>query len=52
MLNFVNAIIAFLGYLFLDELITTDFIVATILIVLNVFVYNIQTKKQRFVLHS
>ena len=40
-LNYVNTIIAvFLGWLLLDELITTDFIVATFLIIFGVFIIN------------
>lgn len=40
-LNYVNTIIAvFLGWLLLDEVITVDFIIATILIILGVFIIN------------
>lgn len=40
-LNYVNTIIAvFLGWLLLDEVITSDFIVATVLIILGVFIIN------------
>ncbi len=40
-LNYINTIIAvFLGWLFLDEVITIDFIIATVLIILGVFVIN------------
>ena len=40
-LNYINTIIAvFLGWLLLDEIITADFIVATILIILGVFIIN------------
>lgn len=40
-LNYINTIIAvFLGWLFLDEVITSDFIIATILIILGVFITN------------
>lgn len=45
-LNYVNTIIAvFLGWLLLDEVITTDFIVATILIILGVFIINYKRKE-------
>ena len=44
-LNYVNTIIAvFLGWLFLDEVITSDFVVATILIILGVFIINYKPK--------
>ena len=44
-LNYVNTIIAvFLGWLFLDEVITSDFVVATILIILGVFTINYKPK--------
>ena len=44
-LNYINTIIAvFLGWLVLDELITSDFIVAVFLIILGVFIIN-QKKK-------
>ena len=44
-LNYVNTIIAvFLGWLFLDEVITSDFIVATLLIILGVFIINYKPK--------
>ena len=40
-LNYVNTIIAlFLGWLLLDEIITSDFIIATLLIILGVFIIN------------
>ncbi|MEC4003144.1 EamA family transporter [Flavobacterium sp. SUN052] len=40
-LNYVNTIIAvFLGWLLLNEVITTDFVIATILIILGVFIIN------------
>jgi drug/metabolite transporter (DMT)-like permease len=46
-LNYINTIIAvFLGWLFLDEVITTDLIIATILIILSVFVINYEKKQQ------
>ncbi len=44
-LNYVNTIIAvFLGWLLLDEVITTDFIIATLLIMLGVFIINYKKK--------
>ena len=47
-LTYVNTIIAvFLGWLFLDEIITTDFIIATALIIIGVFILNYK-KKVRF----
>lgn len=40
-LNYINIIIAvFLGWLVLDEIITIDFIIATVLIILGVFIIN------------
>jgi drug/metabolite transporter (DMT)-like permease len=40
-LNYVNTIIAlFLGWLLLDEVITIDLIIATLLIILGVFIIN------------
>ena len=40
-LNYINTIIAvFLGWLFLDEVITSDFLVATLLIILGVIIIN------------
>lgn len=40
-LNYVNTIIAiFLGWLILDEIITIDFIIATVLIISGVFIIN------------
>ena len=40
-LNYFNTIIAvFLGWLFLDEIITSDFVVATLLIIIGVFIIN------------
>lgn len=45
-LNYVNTIIAvFLGWLLLDEVITTDFIIATILIIFGVFIINYKRKE-------
>jgi drug/metabolite transporter (DMT)-like permease len=45
-LNYVNTIIAvFLGWLLLDEIITTDFIIATGLIILGVFIINYKRKE-------
>lgn len=44
-LNYVNTIIAvFLGWLLLDEVITFDFIIATALIILGVFIINYEKK--------
>ena len=44
-LNYINTIIAvFLGWLLLDEVITTDFIVATLLIIAGVFIINYKKK--------
>lgn len=44
-LNYVNTIIAvFLGWLLLDEVITFDFIIATALIILGVFIINYKKK--------
>jgi drug/metabolite transporter (DMT)-like permease len=44
-LNYVNTIIAvFLGWLLLDEVITFDFIIATGLIILGVFIINYKKK--------
>lgn len=49
-LNYVNTIIAvFLGWLFLDEVITSDFIIAAILIILGVFIINYKKKEQQLV---
>lgn len=40
-LNYINTVIAvFLGWLLLDEVITFDFIIATLLIILGVFITN------------
>lgn len=45
-LNYINTIIAvFLGWLFLDEVITSDFIIATILIIAGVFIINYKKKR-------
>jgi drug/metabolite transporter (DMT)-like permease len=44
-LNYINTIIAvFLGWLLLDEVIKLDFIIATILIILGVFITNYKRK--------
>jgi drug/metabolite transporter (DMT)-like permease len=44
-LNYVNTIIAvFLGWLLLDEVIKSDFIIATALIILGVFIINYKKK--------
>ena len=46
-LNYINTIIAvFLGWLLLDEVITFDFIIATFLIVLGVFITNYKKNKR------
>jgi len=47
-LNYINIIIAvFLGWLFLDEVITSDFIIATILIITGVFITNYKKKEKK-----
>jgi drug/metabolite transporter (DMT)-like permease len=44
-LNYINTIIAvFLGWLLLDEVITFDFVIATVLIILGVFITNYKKK--------
>ncbi len=44
-LNYINTIIAvFLGWLLLDEVITFDFVIATILIIAGVFITNYKKK--------
>ena len=44
-LNYINTIIAvFLGWLLLDEVIKLDFVIATILIILGVFITNFKRK--------
>lgn len=44
-LNYINTIIAvFLGWLILDEIITFDFVIATALIILGVFITNYRKK--------
>ena len=44
-LNYINIVIAvFLGWLVLDEIITIDFIIATALIILGVFIINYKKK--------
>ncbi len=46
-LSYINTIIAvFLGWLLLDEKITVDFIIATILIILGVFIINYKKKEK------
>lgn len=46
-LNYINTIIAvFLGWLLLDEVITFDFIIATLLIILGVFIINYKKSKE------
>jgi len=45
-LTYFNTVIAlFLGWLILDEVITADIIVATVLIILGVFITNYKTQK-------
>ncbi len=47
-LKYVNTIIAvFLGWLLLDEIITSDFIIATLLIMAGVFIINYKKKKTK-----
>jgi drug/metabolite transporter (DMT)-like permease len=47
-LNYINTIIAvFLGWLLLDEVIKLDFIIATILIILGVFITNYKRKTKK-----
>ncbi len=47
-LSYVNTIIAvFLGWLLLDEKITVDFIIATALIILGVFIVNYKKKEKK-----
>jgi drug/metabolite transporter (DMT)-like permease len=44
-LNYINTIIAvFLGWLLLNEVITFDFVIATLLIILGVFITNYKKK--------
>ena len=46
-LSYINTIIAvFLGWLLLDEKITVDFIIATVLIILGVFIINYKKKEK------
>jgi len=46
-LNYFNTVIAlFLGWLLLDEIITTDILIATVLIIIGVFITNYKGKKQ------
>lgn len=46
-LNYINTIIAvFLGWLLLDEVITIDFIIATVLIILGVFIINYKKREK------
>lgn len=46
-LSYINTIIAvFLGWLLLDEKITVDFIIATVLIILGVFIINYKRKEK------
>ncbi|MBP1225906.1 DMT family transporter [Flavobacterium sp. 1355] len=47
-LSYINTIIAvFLGWLLLDEIITIDFIIATALIILGVFIVNYKKKEKK-----
>lgn len=47
-LSYINTIIAvFLGWLLLDEVITTDFIIATALIITGVFIINYKKKDKK-----
>lgn len=47
-LNYINTIIAvFLGWLLLNEVITIDFIIATALIILGVFIINFKKKSSQ-----
>jgi drug/metabolite transporter (DMT)-like permease len=47
-LAYINTIIAvFFGWLILDEKITIDFIIATILIILGVFIINYKKKEKK-----
>jgi drug/metabolite transporter (DMT)-like permease len=46
-LTYFNTVIAlFLGWLILDELITIDIVIATVLIIIGVFITNYKSKKQ------
>lgn len=46
MLNYFNTVIAlFLGWLILDEVITIDILIATVLIIIGVFITNYKNKK-------
>ncbi len=47
-LSYINTIIAvFLGWLLLDEIITIDFLIATALIILGVFIVNYKKKEKK-----
>lgn len=47
-LSYINTIIAvFLGWLLLDEVITIDFVIATMLIILGVFIVNYKKKEKK-----
>lgn len=47
-LSYINTIIAvFLGWLLLDEVITIDFVIATVLIILGVFIVNYKKKEKK-----
>lgn len=46
MLNYFNTVIAlFLGWLILDEIITIDILIATVLIIIGVFITNYRSRK-------
>jgi len=47
-LSYINTIIAvFLGWLLLDEIITVDFLIATVLIIVGVFIVNYKKKEKK-----
>jgi drug/metabolite transporter (DMT)-like permease len=47
-LNYFNTVIAlFLGWLILNEVITVDILIATVLIIVGVFITNYKSKKER-----
>lgn len=49
-LAYINTIIAvFLGWLLLDEVITIDFIIATALIILGVFIVNYKKREKKVI---
>ncbi|MNL49895.1 putative DMT superfamily transporter inner membrane protein [compost metagenome] len=46
-LNYFNTVIAlFLGWLILNEVITVDILIATVLIIIGVFITNYKSKKE------